>query len=167
MLDQPDPRAATGDDDRTGFLHDLITDLATVLEENLGIEEAEGLIALVGARTGRAFDAEYRDAAGTPRLDPDAVAGALVDLKRRIGAGFRVVDIDETAIVLTNDRCPFHRGSEALCMMTSNVFGRIAADNLGYARVDLQETILRGAGACRVVIDLVPGQAGRGREYFG
>ena len=31
-----------------------------------------------------------------------------------------------------------------MCMMTSNVFGHIAAENVGYAKVELQETIARG-----------------------
>ena len=53
-------------------------------------------------------------------------------------------------------------------MMTSNVFGNITAENLGYARVDLEETIADGAPGCRVVIHLnlpMDDQA-TGREYF-
>ncbi|MFK0181635.1 hypothetical protein ACIQVR_37380 [Streptomyces xanthochromogenes] len=52
-------------------------------------------------------------------------------------------------------------------MMTSNVFGTIVARNLGYANVELQETIARGAAGCRMVVHLVPlaGPAS-GREYF-
>jgi len=59
----------------------------------------------------------------------------------------------------------------SMCMMTSNVFGVIAAENLGYARVDLEKTIAQGHGECRVVVHL--GQSSeptRGeltrREYF-
>lgn len=37
-------------------------------------------------------------------------------------------------------------------MMTSNVFGMIAASNLGYAKVELQETIAKGASGCRVIV---------------
>jgi hypothetical protein len=53
-------------------------------------------------------------------------------------------------------------------MMTSNVFGRIAADNLGYARVELQETIARGNPGCRIVVHLVPSDETdpQAREYF-
>jgi hypothetical protein len=54
-------------------------------------------------------------------------------------------------------------------MMTSNVFGSIAANNVGYAKVELQETIARGAPGCRVVVYLKPtGEAAlaEGREYF-
>jgi hypothetical protein len=54
-------------------------------------------------------------------------------------------------------------------MMTSNVFGAIAAENLGYARVALERTIAEGHGECRVVVYLRPtddGSAIEGREYF-
>jgi hypothetical protein len=53
-------------------------------------------------------------------------------------------------------------------MMTSNVFGFIASENLGYARVSLQETIASGHPGCRVVVYLNPSsatQAAEGREY--
>ena len=55
-------------------------------------------------------------------------------------------------------------------MMTSNVFGVIAADNLGYAKVDLENTIAEGDSFCRVVVYLNPdddsAQSASGREYF-
>ena len=50
-------------------------------------------------------------------------------------------------------------------MMTSNVFGNIAAANLDYARVELRETIASGDAGCLVVVHL--GEGGAGREYFG
>ena len=56
-----------------------------------------------------------------------------------------------------------------MCMMTSNVFGAIAAQNLGYAKVELQETIAKGDAGCRVVVYLKPtdeADAAEGREYF-
>jgi hypothetical protein len=55
-------------------------------------------------------------------------------------------------------------------MMTSNVFGTIAADNLGYGKVELQRTIAAGDPECRVVVYLSPtpdAQAAPGREYYG
>jgi hypothetical protein len=53
-------------------------------------------------------------------------------------------------------------------MMTSNVFGHIASQNLGYAKVELQETIAKGDPGCRVVIYLKQtkeSEAAAGREY--
>jgi hypothetical protein len=54
-------------------------------------------------------------------------------------------------------------------MMTSNVFGAIAADNLGYAKVVLNKTIARGDAACVVTVYLREtdeSQQMSGREYF-
>ena len=54
-------------------------------------------------------------------------------------------------------------------MMTSNVFGHIAAENLGYAKVELEETIARGHSGCRIVVHLESSESGSspsGREYF-
>jgi hypothetical protein len=53
-------------------------------------------------------------------------------------------------------------------MMTSNVFGSIAAENLGYAKVELQQAIARRDPGCRVVVYLKPSpesEAADGREY--
>jgi hypothetical protein len=53
--------------------------------------------------------------------------------------------------------------------MTSNVFGHIAAENLGYAKVELEETIARGQSGCRIVVHLDSSESGSspfGREYF-
>ena len=49
------------------------------------------------------------------------------------------------------------------------MFGSITASNLGYAKVELQETIARGHSGCRVVVHLQPTEAAlaaEGREYF-
>jgi predicted ArsR family transcriptional regulator len=100
------------------------------------------------------------------------VADVLVDFKRRIRGDFYVIEQDDDKIVLGNRACPFAdkvEGRPALCMMTSNVFGVIAAENLGYAKVVLEQTIAQGHPGCRVVIYLKPtaeAETARGREYF-
>lgn len=156
------------DRDRDKFLREMMRDLAGILEDSVGAEEAESFVAMVGSRMGEAMNADYRKAANTNSLDIDQVAAALVDLKARIEGGFSVESLEKDRIVLVNTACPFGDyvvGRPTLCMMTSNVFGRIAANNLGYAQIDLEETIADGDPGCRVTIYLEPG--GQGREYFG
>lgn len=156
------------DRDRDRFTRELLRELSGLLEETVGLEEASGFISEVGSRIGRQMNAEYRGALDVESLSLEQVAATLVDLKARIAGGFRIESIDGQAIVLTNDACPFGRyveGRVSLCMMTSNVFGRIAADNLGYSRVEIQESIAAGHDGCRVVVHL--GGEGPGREYFG
>jgi predicted ArsR family transcriptional regulator len=157
--------------DRDVFLRTLVRELATSLETVIGLDEASGYISLVGQAVGNQIDEMYLEALGVDRLGPEQVAEALVDLKRRIQGDFFVIEQDETKIVLGNRACPFAEkvlGRQSMCMMTSNVFGTIAARNLGYAQVELLETIARGDAGCRVVVHLAPqSEASEGREYFG
>jgi predicted ArsR family transcriptional regulator len=158
--------------DRDVFMRTLIRELSGTLQEVVGLEEASGFISVVGQAMGRQIDESYKAALGVERLEREQVAEVLVDLKRRIQGDFYVIEQDDEKIVLGNRACPFAEkvaGRPAMCMMTSNVFGVIAAENLGYAKVELQETIATGASGCRVVIHLRPSdEADRvsGREYF-
>lgn len=95
----------------------------------------------------------------------------LVDLKRRIQGDFYIIEEHEDRIVLGNRACPFGKmveGRPSLCMMTSNVFGSITAQNLGYARVDIEEAIALGHAGCRIVVNLTPSAdlGAHAREYF-
>lgn len=156
--------------DRDVFLRSLLRRLAGTLEDLVGLQEASGFISVVGDEIGQLIDDEYREALGTDQLDQDQVAAVLVDLKRRIEGDFRVTAQDEERIELRNRACPFAEqvlGRPSLCMMTSNVFGSIAANNLGYARVELLETIAEGDAGCHVVVHLQPSaEPAPGREYF-
>jgi predicted ArsR family transcriptional regulator len=157
--------------ERDLFLRRLLRELSGTLQDVVGTEEASGYISVVGAAIGEQLDAEYKHALQLQRLDRQQVAQVLIDLKRRIQGDFFVIEEDTTKIVLGNRSCPFGnlvRDRPSLCMMTSNVFGRIAAENLGYARVELQETIAQGDHGCRVVVHLVPSDDAdlQAREYF-
>jgi predicted ArsR family transcriptional regulator len=157
--------------DRDMFLRRLLRELSGALEDVVGIEEASGYISLVGAAMGDQINAEYRRALAVDRLSRTQLGPVLVDLKRRIHGDFSVVEGDEDRIVLANTACPFGefvRGRPSLCMMTSNVFGAIAAENLGHAGVRLERTIAAGDPGCRVIVLLRPGEAATPgvREYF-
>ena len=158
--------------ERDVFLRALVRELAGTLEDVVGLEEAKGYISVVGGSIGDAIDRDYRAALRVARLDRPQVAREMVDLKRRIQGDFYVISEDDEKIVLGNRACPFGDlvlGRRSMCMMTSNVFGSIAAANTGYAKVELQETIAEGHGGCRVVVHLRPTEeaaAADGREYF-
>ncbi len=166
------PSAAEVDLDRDVFLRTLLRELSGTLENVVGVDEASGYISVVGGAIGQQIDASYRRALSVERLSREQVSEVLVDLKRRIEGDFFVIEEREDRIVLGNRACPFGQfveGRPSLCMMTSNVFGSIAAENLGYAKVELQETIAEGDGGCRVVVHLKPtddAEVAEGREYF-
>lgn len=158
--------------ERDGFLRTLIRELTGTLQDVVGLDEAAGLISIVGQRIGDQINESYRSALGVERLSRAQVAETLVDLQRRIQGDFYIIEQSDEKIVLGNRACPFAGqvvGRPALCMMTSNVSGVVAAENLGYSRVVLEETIARGAPGCRVIVHLRPtAEAGtaQGREYF-
>jgi predicted ArsR family transcriptional regulator len=163
--------SATIDLEREDFLRSLVRELTGTLESVVGIDEASGYISVVGGTVGEQIDSAYRAALSVERLSREQVGAVLVDLKRRIEGDFYIISEDEDHIVLGNRRCPFGdfvRDRPALCMMTSNVFGHIAARNLGYARVEIQEAIAKGHPRCTVVVHLKPSSdvEPNAREYF-
>ncbi|MEU5957709.1 methanogen output domain 1-containing protein [Streptomyces sp. NPDC047525] len=159
--------------DRDLFMRSLIRELARVLEDVVGLEEAAGYVSLVSQTIGDDINSQYTKALSVDRLDRAQVSQVMVDLKRRLGGDFYVIEEDDRRIVLGNRVCPFGEkvvGRPSMCMMTSNVFGTIAADNLGYARVELEKTIARWDVGCRVVVHLRPpsdAELNTGREYYG
>lgn len=159
--------------ERDVFLRTLIRELSGTLQDVVGIDEASGFVSVVGQRMGDWMDQSYREAWGVERLTQDQVADVLVDLKARINGTFELEESTPEKLSFSNGRCPFEDkvdGRPSMCMMTSNVFGTIAAENLGYAKVELERTIANGDGCCRVVVHLAPtaaAQACEGREYFG
>lgn len=158
--------------DRDVFMRTLIRELSGTMTEIIGLEEASGFVSVVGQNMGEQIDSDYRRALGRTSLSRSEVAEVMVDLKRRIAGDFYIIEQTDERIVLGNRACPFASkviGRPALCMMTSNVFGSIAAANLGYAKVELQETIANGAPGCRIVVHLKPTGAAEqapGRVYF-
>jgi predicted ArsR family transcriptional regulator len=157
--------------ERDVFLRTLVRHLAGTLEDVVGLRDASGFISVVGQRMGEELDGSYKRALGVSRLDRAQVAQVLVDLKRRIQGDFFVISESDEKLVLGSRSCPFAEkvvGRSSMCMMTSNVFGVIAAENLGYAKVVLEQTIAQGHEGCRVAIYLWPmpaAEAVEGREY--
>ena len=157
--------------DRDVFLRTLIRELSGTLQDVVGLKEASGYISVVGAAVGEQMNNDYRSALAVSSLSREQVGEVLVDLKRRIQGDFFIIEETDSKIVLGNRVCPFAEkviGRPSMCMMTSNVFGHIAAQNLGYAKVELHETIAEGSTGCRVTVHLKQSpeaEASPGREY--
>lgn len=158
--------------DRDLFLRNLLRELTGTLEDVIGIDDAAGFVGVVGQHVGEWMNAEYLAALGEIPNDPDLVASILVDLKRRIQGDFYILSTDEEKIVLGNRACPFGdkvKGATSLCMMTSNIFGTVTAENLGYAKICLDETIASGCPECRVTVyfrDCDNAKSANGNEYY-
>lgn len=155
--------------DRDVFLRSLIHSLSGVLEDVVGIQEASGFVSIVGRDIGSWINNIYRKELQVSHLTREQVAQVCVDLKRRIQGDFYVLEESDNRIVFGNRRCPFAEkviGRPSLCMMTSNVFGHIAAQNLGYAKVELNETIAEGHSGCKITVHLKADDTLDGREYY-
>ena len=158
--------------ERDGFCRTIINELSGLLQDMIGLEEAEGFISIVGQNIGNSINDEYRKALGVNRLDHDQIADVLLDLKARINGGFYIIEKTSDKIVFGNSQCPFEekvKDRPSLCMMTSNVFGTIAAENNDYAKVTLDETIASGCDKCTVTVFLKDTEecaSREGREYF-
>lgn len=158
--------------DRDVFLRNLLRELSGTMEEVIGKEEASGFISIVGQHIGEWMNAEYRRALNTDSLSFEQICNTLVDLKQRIKGDFYIISADKDKIVLGNRCCPFGdkvKDRSSLCMMTSNVFGTVTAENNGYAKVALHETIAMGKPECRIVVHLTNNEISeddQGREYF-
>jgi hypothetical protein len=159
--------------DRDLYMRNLVREFTQSIVSQLGAERAAQFISEVGAVTGGQFDAYYRAALKSASLTREQVAEAMVDAERRIQGDFYIVEQSDEKIVLRNRACPFGNkvlDRPALCMMTSSVFGAMASKNLGYAKVELKETIARRHGQCHVVVYLKPtaeAAAAPGREFSG
>jgi predicted ArsR family transcriptional regulator len=154
------------------FMRSVLRELVGILEQTVGEREAEAYINSVGLSLGRFLNKDYRASFSSEKLDARQVAATLVDLKARIDGGFSIESFDDEKIILVNTACPFGDkvlGRQSLCRMTANVFGHIVAENLGYARVRIDEAIARGDQRCRVTVIISepdePGGAGES-EFF-
>lgn len=155
--------------ERTEFFNDVIRHLSGALQEVVGHEDAASFISVVGSRMGDEIAEAYAAKTGPVPWGPETIANVLVDLKARIGGDFAVESVSDTGIILTNGRCPFAEnvvGRSSLCMMTTNVFGRITAQAAGYARVEIDEAIALGDGRCRVRVHLTHDEHGDGHEFY-
>ena len=154
--------------DRDMFMRKMLRELTGTLEDVVGIDEAAGYVSTVGTVMGQWIDEQYREALSVDHLNPKQVASVFVNLKSRIGGDFYIISLDTEKIVIGNRNCPFGQMAHdrpSMCMMTSNVFGRIAADNLGYARVELENTIAQSDKECRIVVHLTPKEGAEPDEH--
>ncbi|MCT4556924.1 MAG: methanogen output domain 1-containing protein [Pelagimonas sp.] len=152
------------------FFGDVIGALAGTLEDVVGLEDAAGFVARVGNELGRDIGDSYRDENGHLPADLEGLVNILTDLKTRIGGEFVVDHVDAEKICLSTTKCPFARrvqGRPSLCMMTTNVFGRIAADALGYASVRVEDSQAVGHSCCRVTVNLNKDSEVDAYEFFG
>lgn len=158
------------DFDRRGLFNALVAGMAELLETIAGAEDACAYVSSIAARMGIDIEKQYKAALGVQALNRNQLIEALIDLENRAGGEFSVIEQDEDKVVFGNCTCPLGKAVSnrpSLCMLTSNIFGRMTANAVGYAAVDLERTIAKGDSDCRVVLHLKRTELGPDtREYF-
>ena len=152
--------------DQAQFFGDVLGELAGTLENLIGVEDAAGFIADVGCGIGRQLACRYGVTRGA---SPRAVAQTCLDLKERAGGAFEIERATDRDITMIGRKCRFggrEAGRPSLCMMTTNVFGRIAAEAAGYANVRISSARAMGDPVCRVSIRFTPPVDGAGTDFF-
>ncbi|WP_249413965.1 methanogen output domain 1-containing protein [Alteribacter keqinensis] len=147
------------------FLAKLITQYAHIHERTVG-KGARDYIREIGLRTGEWLERFYKD--DQERWSVEKYADVIVDIKNSIGGHFRIVEVFPDHVVVRATACPFGdvvQDAPHLCMMTSSVFGGIAARQFGYSKVSLRERIALGDGGCEVAIYFSPASTEEGDEY--
>lgn len=148
----------------------LLIGLVETVENIAGVEDASVFVGSVAGQIGADLEQRYSEALGVQHVAREQLCNVLVDLENKAGGQFFVIEDRPERIVLGNSRCPLGKsvkGHPSLCMMTSNVLGRMTANAVGYAAVDIEKAIARGHRGCRVVIELSSPELGpETREYF-
>lgn len=147
------------------FLAKLITQYARVHRKAAG-PVAEEYIRQIGIRTGEWIEGYYKEYSSPWTIEQ--YVDILIDLKNKIGGQFEILSIDGDRIVMKAIQCPF--GDDVthaphLCMMTSSVFGGIAARHFGYGKVSLRKQMALGHENCEIAIYLSPDDSEEGIEY--
>ncbi|MEM8664969.1 MAG: methanogen output domain 1-containing protein, partial [Pseudomonadota bacterium] len=157
--------------DTLTFMKMVLTEFAGALEEVVGPEETAGYVNGVASNVADWLNATYHNALGPELFTVERIAHVLADLRTRIDGTYTVRSVSADKIVLANAPGLFGAGAEgthALCQMSATVFGRFAAENTGYARIEHAPATDNAASSCNVTIhfrqsdDLRPGE----REYF-
>ncbi|MED7788307.1 methanogen output domain 1-containing protein [Francisella sp. 19X1-34] len=160
--------------ERDGFLRTLLRHLTGTLQDTVGEEDSKGFVSVVGQVMGEEINMTYKNALSLEKIPKDLLSKVLVDLKERIKGEFYIIEETEDKIVFGNKQCPFAEkviDRPSLCMMTTNVFGTIASDSTGYAKVSIDKAIANGDKECLVTVYLNPkskeAKDNIGREFIG
>lgn len=123
------------------FLTQMITELAL----NLDKSQAKRTLNKIGLNLGKHIEELYKEFYGVENLNVDQLTETLIDVEKKIGGDFSVVEKSPTKIILKNNKCPFGNDKvkecPELCSITSGIFGIIASRNFGYSKVCLKRTI--------------------------
>jgi len=140
------------------FLQTIMTQSVMITDAFCGVQPKCNTrhITRIGLSAGACFESTYREELGlTGPLSVDQYTDLIISLKNKIGGNFSLSTSRSGFVHVVNTQCPFGESVKQvpqLCAMTSSVFGGIAANNFGYAKVALNKCISANDEICDVCI---------------
>jgi len=131
------------DINKTKFLKEMITGIC----ENISTDQLKKAIEKIAIKIGQEISDIYRNFHNTAKLTKTQLIDSIIDAMNKLGAHFSLISEDKDKIVFRNSKCLFGnkiKRCQLLCLTTSNIIGKIVAENLGYSRVELKRTIANG-----------------------
>ncbi len=128
---------------RETFLTQMINELALSLDKT----QLKETLNKIGLKLGKQIEQLYKQFYGVENLNLTQLTEALIDVEKKIGGNFSVVEKTPEKIILKNNKCPFGndkvKGCPEFCSITSNIFGIMASKNFSYSKVSLKRTIAK------------------------
>ena len=157
---------------RDMFMKTMLSELSDWLPDLRDLDSTSGFIGIIGQNIGYFISDSYKQALKVSQLNRAQIYSVLENIMPRIQRDFYVLETTANKLVFANSAAPF--GDKAidnpsLCLLISNILGTVGAENTGYAKVELRETINQGDPGCCVVVYLDmtnEAQIAEGREYY-
>jgi len=149
------------------FLRRIINDLAANLEK----KDPKSIVNKVGFNVGEHIEELYKGFYGVEKLNLDQFSEVIIDVEKKIGGDFSIVEISKDKVVIKNTKCPFGEGVKKnpnLCYITSNILGVLAAKYFDYGKVCMKKTIATDSDYCDMVVYLKKtkeSEKDKGKEY--
>jgi len=137
---------------------EVITHFSKLTDFLFGNHLGREYIVATGMQMGQIIDEKFkRFHKLSGFLNLEQYAALVVNLKQSIGGDFYLVEKTSNKVVVAANTCPFGNiitRASNLCMITSGVFGGIAALNFGFGKVSLRKRIGLGESQCEVCVYL-------------
>ncbi|MCX7338572.1 MAG: methanogen output domain 1-containing protein [Alphaproteobacteria bacterium] len=157
--------------DKVFFLSTILEELVGAIESLVGFEEAAGLMHIVGHNIAEKVHPHSEEG---HLLTADQALSIFNDCMKAKGGEAYLLSPDPDKRVIKIKECLFGKehvkNHPSLCKLTTSILGRFIAQNHGYSRIEIKETIAQGCAECHINIDLKPSsdtESSHGIEFFG
>src|SRR3989344_1767901 len=127
---------------RESFFQEITLQLVS----NMDKEHSKELLNKAGSALGKQIFELYRQFYGVEKLNVEQFAEAVLDVNKKIGAAFTVIEKIQDKIIFANTRSQFGEAAKSLpelSILTSSILGTMAVKSFGYAKVSMRKSIAK------------------------